>query len=123
MVVEMAGGRAEHRLGPAIFVEARFAKTLIGGHVIVLKIEAVLDERRAGKGVIADAIAANPGIDEGERKNKQENEPELRLASPARTQPTRIVAVHLARYLAGGFYTDFADEIVTNHQTADCVAA
>jgi len=38
------------------------------------EIETVLNERSAGESVIADAIAANPGIDERQREKKKKKE-------------------------------------------------
>ncbi len=63
MVVEMAGGRSKVGFGLVIFVEARPAETFVGMPVIFGEIEVVLDERSPGKCVIADAIAAHPGIE------------------------------------------------------------
>ncbi len=64
MVVEVAGGRSKAGSGLVIFVQARPAKTFVGVLIVLREIEIVLDERSAGEGVIADAIAANPRIEE-----------------------------------------------------------
>jgi hypothetical protein len=74
MVFEMAGGSSKGGFGLAVFVEPRSAKTFVGVAVVLGEIEIVLDERSTGEGVIADAIAADPGIEEreGEKKKYQE---------------------------------------------------
>lgn len=65
MVFEMAGGSAKFEFGLAGFVEARPAKTFVGVLIIPGEIETVLNERCAGKGVIANAITAHPRIEKG----------------------------------------------------------
>ena len=71
MTFQVAGGRSKLGLGLAVLVEAHRAKTFVGMPVILGEIEIVLDERSAGKGVIADAIAAHPGIEKWERDEKE----------------------------------------------------
>ena len=65
MIIEMAGGSAKFGFGLAGFVEARPAKTFVGVLIIPGEIETVLNERCAGKGVIANAITAHPRIEKG----------------------------------------------------------
>jgi len=77
MVVEMACCGAESLLGIAICVEACFAKTLVGVLVVRSEIQVVLDQQRASKCVIADAVTANPRIDKGQR-NKEEQKKNAR---------------------------------------------
>ena len=77
MIVKMPSRSAEHRLGQAVFVEASVAEAGVGGLIVVLEVEAVLDQRRASKGVIADAVAADPGIEEWKGNNEQKNKPPL----------------------------------------------
>ena len=64
VILEMAGEGAKFGLGLAAFVEARAAKTFIGMPVVFGEIEIVLNQGGAGKGVITDAVAAHPGIEE-----------------------------------------------------------
>jgi hypothetical protein len=71
MVVEVAGGRSKGKPGLVVFIETWAAEAFVGVAVILGEIEIVLDERGAGKGVIADAIAAHPGIEEWEREEKE----------------------------------------------------
>ena len=68
MVVEMAVGSAEEGSRPAVFIDARVAKTGIGVLVVASEIEAVLDERSAGVCIVSDSVATYPGIKERERK-------------------------------------------------------
>jgi len=63
MVIEMAGGRAKVRPGLIVFVEAGAAETFVGVLIVAGEIETVLDQRGAGKGVIANAVAAYPRIE------------------------------------------------------------
>ncbi len=64
MVFEVAGRSSKIGFGLVIFVQARPAKTFVGVLIVLREIEIVLDERSAGEGVIADAIAAHPRIEE-----------------------------------------------------------
>ena len=68
MIFKMAGGRAEISARLAGFVEAAFAETGVGMLIVGCEIEIVLNEKSAGVGVITDAIAADPGIGQGQSK-------------------------------------------------------
>jgi hypothetical protein len=48
--------------------------------IVLSEIEIVLDERSADEGVVADTIAADPGIEE--REGEQENEAQEKLRLP-----------------------------------------
>ena len=85
MVVEVARGGTEEGLRNSVFVESGVAKTRVGGLVVVLEIQAVFDQQRASKCVVADTVAAHPRIEERQREKKQEEKPVLRFA------PTRGV--------------------------------
>jgi len=71
VVFEMAGGGSKGGLGLAVFVEARAAKTFVGMLIVPGEVQVVLDERSAGKSVIANAIAAHPGIESGSEQRKR----------------------------------------------------
>ena len=71
MVVEEDGGGSKAGFGLVIVVEARAAETGVGVLVVFGEIETVFDQRGAGKSVVANAIAADPGIEEWERKKKE----------------------------------------------------
>ena len=58
----------------AIFVEAIFAKTLIGLLIVVREIQVVFDQWCAGVGVVADAIPADPRIQQGKAQNKNDKQ-------------------------------------------------
>ncbi len=66
VIVQVAGGRAKDVFGLAVFIEARFAKAGVGSDIVALKIEAVFDQGGAHEGVIADAVAADPRIQQHE---------------------------------------------------------
>src|SRR5439155_12860337 len=66
MIFKMAGGRAEISARLAGFVETAFAETGVGVLIVGGEIEIVLNEDRASVGVITDAVAANPGIGQGQ---------------------------------------------------------
>lgn len=72
MILEMTGGGAKERIGIAGRVNARIAEAGVGGEVVVLEVEAVLDERGTSEGVITDAVAAHPRIDEREREKEEQ---------------------------------------------------
>ena len=80
MIVEVAGSGAKFRLGQTVFVEASIAEAGIGVLVVVLKIETVLDQRSANESVVADAVAVDPRIQQGERKQEEEEKPAFLFA-------------------------------------------
>src|SRR5438477_26087 len=80
MIVEVAGGGAKFSLGQAAFVEAGVAEARVGILIVVLKIETVLDQGSAREGVVADAVAVNPRIQQGEGKQEEKEKPALLLA-------------------------------------------
>ena len=55
-------------------IEAAHREALVAVLPVLLKIQPVLDEHGAGVGVIADAIAANPRIAEGNRQEEQDDQ-------------------------------------------------
>src|SRR5256886_5180482 len=65
MIFKMAGGRAKVGARLAVFVQAAFAETGVGLLIVGGEIEIVLNEERAGVGVITDAVASDPGIGQG----------------------------------------------------------
>jgi len=65
MVIEMAGGSAKFGFGLAGFIEARAAKTFVGVLIVPGEIETVLNQRGTSESVVADAVAADPGIEKG----------------------------------------------------------
>src|SRR5256885_9387315 len=68
MIFKMAGRRAEVSARLAGFVETAFAETGVGMLIVGGEIEIVLNEERAGVGVITDAVASDPGIGQGQSK-------------------------------------------------------
>jgi hypothetical protein len=94
MVIEVAGGGA--KVGPrlVIFVEARPAETFVGVLIIPGEIETMLDQRRAGKSIIADAIAAHPRVQKRKREKPKKEKQPLR---PARAVRGRYAEVRLIR--------------------------
>ncbi len=67
MILKMAGGRSKIGSGLVTFVEPRPAETFVGVLIVLGEIETVLDQGSAGKGVVAHAIAAHPGVQEKKR--------------------------------------------------------
>ena len=78
--------------GHAIFVETRIAKSGVSGLVVALEIELVLDQQSARKRVVADTIAANPGIHQ--RQRHQENDQKPSIESWRRFPPTPTLRSH-----------------------------
>jgi hypothetical protein len=74
MIFEMAGARVENGLGHAGLVEAIYAETIVGTLIIASEVEVMLDERRTRIGVIADTIAAHPGIEDGQGEKKNDKQ-------------------------------------------------
>ena len=77
VIIEVAGRRSKEGPGLVIFVKARAAEAFVGVAVIFRKIEIVLNERSAGKSVIADTVTAHPRIQEGKRKKKEKKKQAL----------------------------------------------
>src|SRR3984893_9712845 len=77
MIIEMTGSCAEARPGGAIFVDARVAKTGVAGLIVVLEIQVVLDQGCARTRIVANTIAANPGIYQWQRYKENDEKPAL----------------------------------------------
>jgi len=54
----------------------------------------VLDERSTDKGVVADAIAANPRIEEREGENENQTQEKLRLPRAMRGRCAEFLQAH-----------------------------
>ncbi len=94
MVVEVAGGRSIFGFGLIIFVKARPAETFVGQLIVPGEIKTVLNQRSAGKGVIADAIAAHPRVEKREREKKENQKQALRYTRGARGRCAEVWLVH-----------------------------
>jgi hypothetical protein len=94
MVVEMAGGSAEFLPRLAVLVEARAAKAFVGVAIIFSEVEIVLDERSAGEGVVADAVAADPGIEKREREQEKKKQQTLGFASARYKRGAGVLLIH-----------------------------
>src|SRR5262249_50651426 len=68
------GGSVLVRFDLAVAIHTGHLEGRIGSQPILLKAQAMLDQRRADVRVIAHTVAAHPGIDQGERQNKQEDQ-------------------------------------------------
>ena len=77
MVVEMAGRRSELGARQAGGIDMVRAKALIGRLVVMCEVQAMLDQRRAGVSVIANAIAAHPWIHEREGEQEKQEQKAL----------------------------------------------
>src|ERR1700722_17980078 len=75
MIVYMACGCVLRRKKISCCVRPSHAEGRVRPEPVLLEIEIVLNEQRAAKGVISDAIAPDPWIDErqGEDEKKSEN--------------------------------------------------
>ena len=91
MILQVACGSANGGLGEAVFVHAGVAKAWVGILVVTREIETVLDERRANESVVANAIAADPGIEEWQREKEEQQEQALRLAEALWTRRTEVL--------------------------------
>ncbi len=94
VIIEMAGGSSKAGFGLVIFIEARAAEAFVGVAVILGEVEIVLEERSAGKSVVADAIAAHPGIQKRKREKKEKKKQALRFAREVRGQCAEVWLVH-----------------------------
>ena len=80
VVFEVTGARAKFRGWLVVFVETIFAEAGVGLLIIRGEIEIVLDERGARESVVADAVSAYPGIEQGKREQKEHQKKALRFA-------------------------------------------
>ncbi len=80
--------------GLIIFVKARPAETFVGQLIVPGEIKTVLNQRSAGKGVIADAIAAHPRVEKREREKKENQKQALRYTRGARGRCAEVWLVH-----------------------------
>ena len=94
VVLEMACGRSKVRFRLAVFIEARPAKTFVGMLIVLGEVQAVFDERGAGKRVITDAIAAHPRVEEWEREKKKEYEQALGFMRAGKRRWTEVLLIH-----------------------------
>src|SRR6266568_8610603 len=94
MVFEVAGWSSKIGFGLVIFVETRAAETFVGVLIVLREIEIVLDERSAGEGVIADAIATNPRVQKRKRDKKKKKKQPLRSARVARGRCAEVWLIH-----------------------------
>jgi len=62
VILQVAGGSEVFDEYVAMLVVAGLAETFIGKFVVLSEVEAVLDERGAGVGIVADTVAADPGV-------------------------------------------------------------
>src|SRR5437879_9423569 len=72
---------------PALVVNATLDERRIAMQPVLLKVQIVVDQQRTDIGVVADAVSANPGINQGYRHNEQSCQPKnplppLRLLVP-----------------------------------------
>lgn len=70
VVIEMACARAKLLARQTVRIHPGFTKAVVRELIIMEKIEAMLDQRRTRVGVIADAIPADPRVDQGKREEK-----------------------------------------------------
>src|SRR6266513_1310775 len=94
MIVEVARGRSKIGFGLAVFVEARSAETIVGMLIVPGEIETVLNQRSASKGVVADAVAAHPGVEERQREKKKNDEEALRFTRATKRRGAEILLGH-----------------------------
>ena len=94
MVVKVAGGRSIIGFGLAVFIEARPAETVVGMLIVSSEIETALNQRSTSKGVVADAVAAHPGVEERQREKKKKNEQALRFTRAANRRGTEVLLGH-----------------------------
>ena len=74
VIVEMAVRGVFGSKDMIVRIQPAGAKALVGRKPVLLKIKPVLDEHGAGVRVVADAVTANPGITEGKRQKKKDDQ-------------------------------------------------
>src|SRR5580704_4094087 len=57
----------------------------IGPEPVLLEIEIVLDEQRTAEGIVSDAVAAHPRIDERERENEKKRQDFVVVREPSQS--------------------------------------
>src|SRR5215469_13840824 len=80
MILQVASGSAEDGFWAAVLVDVLVTKTGVRVLIIVREVKTVLDERRSNEGVVANAVATHPRIEEREREKEEQEEHALGLA-------------------------------------------
>ena len=74
MIVQVPGRGVFGRPDMPFGIDPAQAETSVGVLPVRLKIEAMLQQNRAGKSIVAHAIATHPGVDQRKRKQKENRE-------------------------------------------------
>ena len=74
VIIEVPGVRVLTRVNGPIGVDPAHGETFVPGSPVVLEIQLVLDQQRTEVGVIADAVAPDPRVEQGQRQQEQEEE-------------------------------------------------
>jgi hypothetical protein len=77
-----------------VFIKLRNAKTLVSVLIILGEIEIVLNQRSPSKGVVTDAVASNPGVEERQREKKKKSEQALRFSRAAKRRWAEFLLGH-----------------------------
>lgn len=72
VIVEMASAGEIFASDMTLLVEASFAETFVSELIVTSEVEAVFNQRSARVRIVTDTIAANPGVEQGKSKNKNE---------------------------------------------------
>src|ERR1700751_5984941 len=85
MIVYMSCGRV--LLGKEIprCVRSSHAKSGIGPEPVLLEIEIMLDKQRPAEGIVSDAVAAHPRIDEREREHEKKRQDFVVVREPSQS--------------------------------------
>jgi hypothetical protein len=118
MILKMAGGCSIFAFGLVAFVKARPTETFVGVLIVLGEIETVLDQGSTGKSVIADAIAAHPGIQKGKRAQKEKKQPALRFGRAARGGCAEVWSIR-QRGTRRNFSYPRSPKITLQHHAAD----
>src|SRR5260370_39032400 len=117
MILEVARGRSKIGPGLVAFVEARPAETFVGVLIVLGESQTVPDQRSARKSVVANAIAAHPGIQKRKRAQEKKKKPALRFARAMHGRRAEILPIH-ERGSPPNNFSILAATIITHHLDA-----
>lgn len=82
VILEVSRGSTTITSDLTIRVEHRFAEAFVSRLVIVREIQAVFNQRCARIGIVANTIATNPRIQQGNGQNEHKEQDALKAALP-----------------------------------------
>ena len=71
VIIKVAGARVLQRVNAPVGSHSAHREAQIPGPPVIIKIQLVLDQERTNVGIVAHAVATNPGVHQGQRQEEQ----------------------------------------------------